>query len=78
MQGTGHGAGARGGELGGAILVKTERMRGIEIDAVSRAARVEAGVLWAEVAEAAGRTGWPRWPAPHPTSASSDTPSAAV
>ncbi len=57
MQGTGHGAGARGGELGGAILVKTERMRGIEIDPVSRAARVEAGVLWAEVAEAAGQYG---------------------
>jgi FAD binding domain len=57
MQGTGHGAGARGGELGGAILVKTERMRGIEIDPVSRTGRVEAGVLWAEVAEAAGRYG---------------------
>ena len=57
MQGTGHGAGARGGELGGAILVKTERMRGIEIDPVSRTARVEAGVLWAEVAEAAGQYG---------------------
>ena len=55
MQGTGHGAGARGGELGGAILVKTERMRGVEIDPVSRAARVEAGVLWAEVARPRGR-----------------------
>ncbi len=57
MQGTGHGAGARGGELAGAILVKTERMRRIEIDPVSRTARVEAGVLWAEVAEAAGQYG---------------------
>jgi FAD binding domain/Berberine and berberine like len=57
MQGTGHGAGARGGELGGAILVRTERMRGIEIDPISRTARVEAGVLWAEVAEAAGQYG---------------------
>ena len=47
----------RGGELAGAILVKTERMRGIEIDPVSRTARVEAGVLWAEVAEAAGQYG---------------------
>jgi FAD binding domain-containing protein/berberine-like enzyme len=57
MQGTGHGAGARGGDLAGAILVKTERMRGIEIDPVTRTARVEAGALWAEVAEAAGQYG---------------------
>src|SRR4249919_2772123 len=57
MQGTGHGAGARGGELAGTILMKTERMRGIEIDPVTRTARVEAGVLWAEVAEAAGQHG---------------------
>ena len=57
MQGTGHGAGARGGELSGAILMKMERMRGIEIDAASRTARVEAGALWAEVAEAAGAYG---------------------
>ena len=57
MQGTGHGAAARGGELAGAILMKMERMRGIEIDAVNRTARVEAGVVWAEVAEAAGAYG---------------------
>ena len=57
MQGTGHGAGARGGELAGTILMKTERMRGIEIDPVNRTARVEAGALWAEVAEAAGQYG---------------------
>ena len=57
MQGTGHGAAARGGELSGAILMKMERMRGIEIDAVNRTARVEAGVVWAEVAEAAGAYG---------------------
>jgi hypothetical protein len=57
MQGTGHGAGARGGELAGTILIRTERMGGIEIDPVSRTARVEAGVLWAEVADAAGRYG---------------------
>ncbi|HET7172307.1 MAG TPA: FAD-binding oxidoreductase [Gaiellales bacterium] len=57
MQGTGHGAGARGGRLPGTILVKTERMRGIEIDAAARAARVEAGVLSAEVAAAAGEHG---------------------
>jgi hypothetical protein len=57
MQGTGHGAGARGGELEDAILMKTERMRGVEIDAVNRTARVEAGAVWAEVAEAAGAHG---------------------
>ena len=57
MQGTGHGAAARGGELSGAILMKMERMRGIEIDAVNRTAHVEAGVVWAEVAEAAGAYG---------------------
>ena len=32
-------------------------MRGIEIDPVNRTARVEAGVVWAEVAEAAGQYG---------------------
>jgi FAD/FMN-containing dehydrogenase len=57
MQGTGHGASARGGELADAILMKMERMRGIEIDAVNRTARVESGVVWAEVAEAAGAYG---------------------
>src|SRR5688500_14724091 len=40
MQGTGHGG--HGLELEGAILVKTERMRGVEIDPVARRARVEA------------------------------------
>jgi hypothetical protein len=57
MQGTGHGAGARGGELSGTVLVKMERMRGIEIDAAARTARVEAGVIWSEVAEAAAEHG---------------------
>jgi hypothetical protein len=57
MQGTGHGAAGRGGELAGTVLVKTERMRAIEIDPASRTARVEAGALSAEVAEAAGQHG---------------------
>ena len=39
------------------LLVKTERMRGIEIDPVARIARVEAGVLWHEVVEAAAPHG---------------------
>src|SRR5215207_5091935 len=52
-QGTGHGAGPLP-PLDGTILLKTERMRGIEIDPEERTARVEAGVLSLELAEAAG------------------------
>jgi FAD/FMN-containing dehydrogenase len=40
-----------------AILLKTERMRGIEIDPVARRARVEAGVLGQALAAAAGEHG---------------------
>jgi len=54
--GTGHGAGALP-PLEGTILLKTERMRGISIDAEERTARVEAGVLSLELAEAAGEHG---------------------
>jgi FAD/FMN-containing dehydrogenase len=56
-QGTGHGAAALAGSLDGAILVKTERMRGIEVDAGAGAARVEAGVLSAELGQAANEHG---------------------
>ncbi len=52
-QGTGHGA-APLGPLEGTILIKTERMRGIEVDPGARTARVEAGVLSAELGIAAG------------------------
>ena len=55
-QGTGHGA-APLGSLQDTILVKTERMRGVDVDPVARVARVEAGVLWHEVAEAAAAHG---------------------
>jgi hypothetical protein len=55
-QGTGHNA-APLGDLSDTILLKTERMRGVEIDPVARRARVEAGVLWAEVVEAAAEHG---------------------
>ena len=51
-QGTGHGAVALG-PLEETILIKTERMRGIEIDADAQIARVEAGVLALELGEAA-------------------------
>ena len=55
-QGTGHNAGPLG-SLEDTILLKTERMRGVTIDAAMRTARVEAGVLWLEVVEAAARHG---------------------
>jgi hypothetical protein len=55
-QGTGHGA-VPLPSLEGTILIKTERMRGIEIDPRERTARVEAGVLSLELAEAAGEHG---------------------
>src|SRR3954466_15034445 len=45
------------GSLAHTVLVKTERMRGVTIDPVARSARVEAGVLWAEVSEAAAEHG---------------------
>jgi len=55
-QATGHGAVALG-SLEDAILIKTERMRGIEVDAGAQTARVEAGVLSVELAEAAQQHG---------------------
>ncbi len=51
-QSTGHGAAALG-PLEDTILVKTERMRGVEVDPGARTARVEAGVLALELGEAA-------------------------
>jgi FAD binding domain len=55
-QGTGHGAGSRG-PLDGSILLKTERMKGIEVDASNRVGRYEAGVLWMEANPVAGEHG---------------------
>ncbi len=56
MQGTGHNA-APMGALDGTMLVRTSEMRGVTIDADRRLARVEAGVLWAEVTEPASELG---------------------
>jgi len=56
-QGTGHGAAALASSLEGAILVKTERMCGVDVDSGSRIARVEAGVLSAELGKAANEHG---------------------
>jgi UDP-N-acetylenolpyruvoylglucosamine reductase len=55
-QGTGHGASALG-DLGDTILLKTERLRGVEIDPDARTARVAAGTIWIEVVEAAAAHG---------------------
>jgi FAD/FMN-containing dehydrogenase len=55
-QGTGHGA-ATLGELDDTILLKTSRMQGITIDPQARKARVEAGVVWLDVVNAAAEHG---------------------
>jgi len=55
-QGTGHGAAALG-PLDETILLKTERMRRIDVDPGARTARVEAGVLSMELSAAAGEHG---------------------
>jgi hypothetical protein len=55
-QGTGHGAAAMG-SLEHTILLKTVRMRGVEIDPEARVARVQAGAIWIEVVEAAAEHG---------------------
>ncbi|HEX7246354.1 MAG TPA: FAD-binding oxidoreductase [Solirubrobacterales bacterium] len=65
-QGTGHGAAALAGSLEGAILIKTERMRGIEVDRGTRIARVEAGVLSAELGQAANEHGLASMPGSSP------------
>jgi FAD binding domain len=55
-RGTGHGAVAIGA-LEQTILIRTERMRGIEIDEQARTARVEAGVLAIELGAACTQRG---------------------
>ena len=50
-QGTGHNAAPIPG-LEDTILVSTQQLRGVEIDAVAQIARVQAGSLWLEVTEA--------------------------
>ena len=55
-QGTGHNAGPLG-DLGDTVLISTRGMRQVSIDPVARIARAQAGVLWQEVADAAGKYG---------------------
>jgi FAD binding domain-containing protein len=62
-QGTGHGAVALG-PLDGVILIKTERMRGVDIE--GKKARAEAGALAEEVAEAAIGQGMSSMPGTSP------------
>jgi hypothetical protein len=64
-QGTGHGAVALG-PLDETILVKTERMRGIEVDPDAQTARVEAGVLVLELSQAAQAHGLSSMPGSSP------------
>jgi FAD/FMN-containing dehydrogenase len=64
-QGTGHGAVALA-PLDETILIKTERMRGIEIDPDARTARVEAGALVLELSEAAQAHGLSSMPGSAP------------
>jgi UDP-N-acetylenolpyruvoylglucosamine reductase len=56
MQGTGHNA-APMGPLEDTVLIKTERMRGVEIDERAGVARVEAGALWIDVTAPASEAG---------------------
>jgi FAD/FMN-containing dehydrogenase len=55
-QGTGHNAMPLG-DLSDVLLVKTHRMRGVEIDGDARVARVEAGALWKDVVGPAAQHG---------------------
>jgi hypothetical protein len=64
-QGTGHGAAALG-PLDDTLLIKTTGMRGIEIDADARTARVEAGVEGSELGEAAQAHGMCSMPGSSP------------
>lgn len=64
-QGTGHGAAALG-PLDDTILLKTERMRGVEVDAGSQTASIEAGVLVEEVGAAAQAEGMCSMPGSSP------------
>jgi FAD/FMN-containing dehydrogenase len=55
-QGTGHNAGPLG-LLADTVLISTRSMRQVSVDPVARIARVQAGVRWQEVADAAAKYG---------------------
>jgi FAD/FMN-containing dehydrogenase len=54
VQSSGHG---RGAPLAGGVLISTRRMDGVQVDPVSRTARVAAGARWAQVVAAAAEHG---------------------
>jgi FAD/FMN-containing dehydrogenase len=56
-QGTGHGAAPLDGHLGDAVLLRTAGLSELEVDVDRRCARVGAGALWGDLADAAGRHG---------------------
>ena len=56
VQGTGHGAAARG-DLSVTVLVNMRELRGAELDPVARVARVAAGALWEDVVPLAAEHG---------------------
>jgi FAD/FMN-containing dehydrogenase len=56
-QGTGHSAATLEDRLGGSLLLRTDRMRAVQIDPDSRRARVEAGALWIDVTTPAAEHG---------------------
>jgi len=64
-QGTGHGA-VPVGDFADTIVIKTERMRGVSVDAESATARIEAGVLAAEVGAATHEAGMSSLPGSSP------------
>src|SRR3954454_17866573 len=56
-QSTGHNAHPLAEGLENTVLVKTHRMRGVQIDAAAGVARVEPGTLWMDVTHPAGEHG---------------------
>ena len=56
-QGTGHNAAALGMLDAETILLKTERMRRVEVDPAAARVRADAGVIWQEVVDAAAEHG---------------------
>jgi FAD/FMN-containing dehydrogenase len=56
VQGTGHNA-APLGDMSETLLISTRRMRGVEIDAAGRRARVESGAWWEDVVPRASELG---------------------
>src|SRR4051794_24600498 len=56
-QSTGHNAHPLAEGLESTVLVKTHRMRAVQIDAAARVARVEPGTLWMDVTHPAGEHG---------------------